>query len=133
MDVYHRVANWVVKEALKLNSAIALENLKNIRRKVKFSREMNGRLHRWSFRKLQFIIEYKAKLSGIPIIYVNAKGTSSLCPICGGKLSLNGHRTLKCKKCGLIADRDVIGSWNIRLGGLKQIYVGSSPPKKASQ
>ncbi|OYT27728.1 MAG: hypothetical protein B6U95_05685 [Thermofilum sp. ex4484_82] len=64
--------------------------------------QMNSRLHRWSFRKFQKIIEYKARLSGISIVYVDANGTSSLCPICGAKLSLNGHGTLKCKKCGLM-------------------------------
>jgi len=131
LDVYHVVANWVVKEALKNNSAIALENLKNIRCKIKYSRKVNGRLHRWSFRKLQLIIEYKAKLNGIPIIYVNAKGTSTYCPICGAKLSLNGHRMLKCKRCGLIADRDVIGAWNIRLRGLKKIDVASPVPAES--
>nr|MDO8043905.1 zinc ribbon domain-containing protein [Candidatus Baldrarchaeota archaeon] len=54
------------------------------------------------FSQTSKIIEYKARLSGISIVYVDAKGTSSLCPICGAKLSLNGHGTLKCKKCGLM-------------------------------
>jgi len=132
LDVYHEVANWVVKKALKTSSAIALENLKNIRKKIKYSRKMNGRLHRWSFRKLQLIIEYKAKLNGVPIIYVDAKGTSTYCPICGAKLSPNGqYRILKCKRCGLITDRDVIGAWNIRLRGLKKIDVASSVPAES--
>ena len=48
------------------------------------------------------------------------------CPICGAKLSLNGRRMLKCKGCGLIVDRDVIGAWNIRLRGLEKIDVASS-------
>jgi putative transposase len=116
LDIYYKVANEIV--ALKTNSAIALENLKEIRTKIKYSKETNGRLHRWSFRKFQQILEYKAKLNGIEVVYVNPHKTSSLCPICGGKLSPNGQRLLKCK-CGLIADRDVIGSWNIRLRGLK--------------
>ena len=125
LDVYHVVANWVVKEALKSNSAIALEDIKNIRKRIKFSREMNGRLHRWSFHKLQKIIEYKAKLNGIPVVYIDAKGTSTYCPICGAKLSPNGqYRTMKCKRCGLIADRDVIGAWNIRLKVLKTDRCG---------
>jgi len=131
-DVYHKVANFVVEEALKKSSTIALENLKNIRKKIKYSREMNGRLHRWSFRKLQKIIEYKAKMNGIPIIYVNARGTSRTCPICGTKLSPNGqYRTMKCKRCGLKADRDVIGAWNIRLRGLKKIDVASPVPAES--
>jgi len=37
-----------------------------------------------SFRKLQEIIDYKAKLAGLNVVYVDAKGTSGLCPICVG-------------------------------------------------
>ena len=127
LDIYHKVANKIV--ALKTNSAIALENLKEIRKKINYSKELNGRLHRWSFRKFQQILEYKAKLNGIEVVYVNPHKTSSLCPICGRKLSPNGQRLLKCE-CGLIADRDVVGSWNIRLRGLK-INVGSPVPPES--
>jgi len=66
---------------------IALEDLKYIRKHVKYSKEINGRLHRWSFRKLQSIIAYKAKLEGINVVYVDLSYTSSLCPMCGGTLS----------------------------------------------
>ncbi|MEQ9716206.1 MAG: transposase [Candidatus Asgardarchaeum sp.] len=132
LDIYHKVANEIVKIALKTNSAIALENLKEIQTKIKYSRELNGRLHRWSFRKFQKILEYKAKLKGVKVIYVNPYKTSSLCPICGRKLSPNAqYRTMKCKKCGLITDRDVIGAWNIRLRGLKQIDVASPVPAES--
>ncbi|MEM2961306.1 MAG: zinc ribbon domain-containing protein [Candidatus Bathyarchaeia archaeon] len=41
--------------------------------------------HTWNFRGLQFYIEYKAKLSGLPVVYVNPRHISSLCPICGGE------------------------------------------------
>ncbi|MHA1607077.1 MAG: zinc ribbon domain-containing protein [Candidatus Freyarchaeota archaeon] len=75
----------------------------------------------------------KSEEDGVEAIYVNPCKTSILCPICGRKLSPNGHRLLKCE-CGLIADGDVIGSWNIMLRGLK-MDVGSpvppeSPPMK---
>ncbi len=132
LDIYHKVANEIVRIALKTNSAIALENLKEIRTRINYSKELNGRLNRWSFRKFQQILEYKAKLNGIKVVYVNPHKTSSLCPICGRKLSPNGQRLLKCK-CGLVADRDVIGSWNIRLRGLEllKIDVGSSVPPES--
>ena len=84
LDIYHKVANKIVKIVLETNSAIALENLKNIRQKINYSPELNGRLHRWSFRKFQQILEYKAKLNGIEVIYVDPRKTSTLCPICGG-------------------------------------------------
>lgn len=89
---------------------------------------MNGRLHRWSFRRFQTVMEYKAKLVGINVIYEDAYKTSSLCPICGEELSPNGYRELKCRKCGLVADRDVIGAWNL----LKR-HVGSSVPPERLQ
>ena len=129
LDIYHKVANKIVKIALKTNSAIALENLKEIRKKINYSKELNGRLHRWSFRKFQRILEYKAKINGIEVIYVNPHKTSSLCPICGRKLSPNGRRLLKCE-CGLIADRDVVGSWNIQVERLKDRCGEPRSPRK---
>ena len=47
------------------------------------------------------------------VVYVDAKGTSSLCPICGGKLSPKGYRLLKCLICGLEEDRDVMAVKNL--------------------
>ena len=126
-DLYHKLANEVLRVAETEDvSVIVLEDLKGNRSHIRRGRELNGRLHRWSFRQLQAIIEYKAKLRGLRVAYVNPKGTSSLCPSCGAKLSPNGYRLLRCPNCGLEADRDVIGAWN-----LAQRYVGSfrSPRK----
>ncbi|ADI32307.1 RNA-guided endonuclease InsQ/TnpB family protein [Staphylothermus hellenicus] len=128
-DLYHKLANKIVE--LADGYGIALENLKNIRKSIRYSKEINGRLHRWSFRRLQSIIEYKAKLKGIKVVYVDPSYTSSLCPICRGKLSPNGHRVLKCMRCGFEADRDIIGSLNIRLKALKMWGV-SVPPESPS-
>ena len=114
-EIYHKVTNEIIKMAKeKRASTIILENLKNIRRRIKRTKELNGRLHRWSFRKLQFIIEYKARLNGINVTYVSPKGSSSRCPRCGEKLSPNGqYRVLKCKRCGFEEDRDAIAVLNL--------------------
>ena len=132
LDLYHKVANRIVEEAEKYGG-IAMENLEKIREKIRYGKKINGRLHRWSFRKLQTIIEYKAKLKGIKVVYVDPHHTSTKCPRCGEKLKrTKKHRILKCKNCGLEADRDMIGSWNIRLKAQKD--VGSVPfPPKAPQ
>jgi putative transposase len=122
--VYHMVANEIIRRAVEREvSTIVMENLKNIektwRRQKNLksgkrkSRHIRGRLNRWSFRRLQFIIEYKAKLAGLNVVYVNPKGTSSTCPICGVRLSPNGHRLMRCPKCGLEEDRDVIAVRNL--------------------
>jgi transposase len=31
--------------------------------------------------EVAFYVEYKAKLEGLPVVYVSPKGTSSLCPV----------------------------------------------------
>ena len=126
-DLYHKLANKIVELAEKYGG-IALEDLTEIRDSIRCSAEMNGRLHRWRFRKLRSIIEYKAKLKGVKVVFVNPAYTSSLCPICGGKLSPNGRRVLKCSKCGFEADRDVIGSWNISFRALK-MWGAPVPPE----
>jgi len=123
MDVYHKVAKSIVALALETGSAIAMENLKHIRRGVRFSRALNGRLNRWSFRKLQQTIEYKALEEGVPVVYVDPRGTSKKCPRCGSRMLRDNRRMLKCN-CGLRMDRDLVGSWNIRLKGLKALGIG---------
>ena len=127
--IYHKVANQIIERALNEDvSTIILEKLTHIRHKIHYTRSMNGRLHRWSFRRLQTVIEYKAKLAGINVVYEDAYKTSSLCPVCGEELSPNGYRELKCRKCRLAANRDVIGAWNL----LKR-HVGSSVPPERLQ
>lgn len=110
----HKIANVIVEKAKQSGCGIILEDLTNIRKRIDYGRKMNRRLHSWNFRKLQFYIEYKAKLNGIPVVYVNPKGSSSHCPICGGKLALNGQwREKKCLKCDIIWNRDVVACLNL--------------------
>ena len=113
-DELHKIANVIVEKAKQSNCGIILENLKNIRKNINYGRRLNRRLHSWNFRLLQFYIEYKAKLNGIPVVYVNPKGTSSHCPICGDKLAPNGQwREKVCKKCGIVWNRDVVACLNL--------------------
>jgi putative transposase len=106
-----------------------LEKLTHIMRSRKHSKALNGRLNRWGFRKLQSIIEYKAKLAGLSVEYVKAKGTSSLCPRCRVKLSPSGHRLMKCPKCGLEEDRDIIAVRNLLLKYQRDVGASSVHPE----
>jgi putative transposase len=119
-DLCHKISREVVDFAKQHGFGILMEDLKGIRKRINKGRMLNRRLHSWNFRKLQFYIEYKAKLEGLPVVYVNPKGTSTLCPICGEKLiASNGHRQLKCSKCGYEEDRDVTACLNmLRMRGL---------------
>jgi putative transposase len=112
-DICHKISKEIVDFAKQHNLGILMEDLKGIRKRIKRGRRMNRRLHSWNFRKLQLYIEYKAKLNGLPVEYVNPRGTSSLCPICGGGLAPNGHRLMRCPRCGYENDRDAIAGINM--------------------
>jgi len=112
-DLCHKISTVIVEFARQHGFGILMEDLNGIRRRIKYGRQMNRRLHTWNFRRMQLYIEYKAKLEGLQVEYVNPKGTSSLCPICSEKLiALNGHRQLKCR-CGYENDRDITACLNI--------------------
>ena len=118
-DLCHKIAKVIVDFAKEHNFGIILENLKGIRKNINKGKNLNRRLHSWNFRKLQFFIEYKAKLNGIPVVYVNPRKTSSLCPRCGGDLAPKGWRLTKCRKCGYENDRDVVACLNmLRMRGV---------------
>jgi putative transposase len=111
-DICHKISRKIVELAEQHSLGIIIEDLKGIRQHISYGRKLNRRLHTWNFGKLQFYIQYKAKFNGLPVIYVKPRGTSSLCPICGGKLAPNGHRQLKCR-CGYQNDRDITACLNM--------------------
>jgi putative transposase len=113
----HCVAKQIVSEA-QMNgcSTIILEDLKNIRDRIKAGKKVRSRLHRWSFDQLRMFVEYKAAAQGIQILYVHPAYTSQTCSCC---LSL-GNRTkhrFSCSTCGSLQHSDLNASRNLlRLG-----------------
>jgi putative transposase len=89
-----------------------MEELKDIRKRIKYDRRMNRRLHSIPFRKIQSTIYYKSIERGYKPETVEAKNTSKTCPICGEINKPNGH-VFKCSRCGLQADRHLVAAWNI--------------------
>ncbi len=121
--ILHNISKEIVKKAKANNFAIVMENLKGIR---KLYQKGNGQgkeyrflMNSWSYYELQREIEYKAKWEGIPVIYVDARGTTSNCSICGSKTYPNGQRQLWCPKCKIVLDRDENGARNIMMRALR--------------
>lgn len=111
-DIDHKLSHDIVAAAVAHNvSVIKLEQLQNIRSATRTSRKNNHSLHTWSFYRLAQFIEYKARLAGITVEYVNPAYTSQTCPVCG-----NVHhakdRTYACR-CGFHTHRDLLGAINI--------------------
>mgnify|MGYP000489323227 CR=1 FL=1 len=114
-----KFARYIVLKAKKTKSIIVLEDLEklwfNISRK--FSTLAN-KLSRFAYHKLQRSIITKAVEYNVPILLVNPKDTSTMCPRCEAKLSYT-HRLAICHRCGFIADRDKVGAMNIYLRALR--------------
>ena len=111
-DIDHKLSRSVVNEAIKQGvSVIKMEQLANIRSTTRKSRKNNPSLHTWSFYRLAMYIEYKAKLAGIEVLYVNPSYTSQKCPVCGS-LNHANDRHYRCN-CGYHTHRDIVGAINI--------------------
>jgi len=103
-----------VDTAKEEESGIKLEKLKGIRRSAKSRRTFRYSLHSWSFYQLQDMIEYKAKLQGVPIEYVEPYHTSKECSRCGVVGNRNG-KSFKCPECGHVDHADSNAAFNIAM------------------
>ena len=111
-DIDHKLSHDIVETAAAHNvKVIKLEQLQNIRSTTRKSRKNNHSLHAWSFYRLAQFIEYKAKLAGISVEYVNPAYTSQTCPVCGHVHHAN-DRNYTCE-CGFHIHRDLLGAMNI--------------------
>ena len=121
-DIDHKLSREIVNTATAHGvSVIKMEQLANIRSATRTSRKNNHSLHTWSFYRLAQFIEYKAKLAGIKVEYVNPAYTSQKCPVCGNVHHANDRKYI-CK-CGFHTHRDILGAMNIRNS---TEYVGDS-------
>lgn len=107
----HNVSREIVDMASKLNnSIIKLEKLNNFAPHLK-----------WTFFQLQQMIEYKAKMEGIPVAYVNPAYTSKTCPKCGNISHQNRNGIhFECVECHYINNADFVGAWNIAKRKIKE-------------
>ena len=128
--ILHNTSASIVKHAEQNHQAIAMENLKGIRKLYRKGnrqgREYRAMMNSWSYYELQRQIEYKASWGGIPVIHVNARGTSAKCSICGNRMIPEENRQLHCPSCKHSVDGDVNAARNILKLGLRFRPEGSA-------
>ena len=110
--------NKTSTEQVKANpkASFVLEDLTGIRKNGENkSKKFRTDLNRWPYRKYQRMIEYK---SPNRTIYVDPRGTSSECPVCGGRLKHPTWKISRCEKCGVDYERNRLSSLAIVLRGL---------------
>ena len=113
-DINHIISKKIVAKAKDTKQAIALEDLKGIR-KATVRKAQRSRHHSWAFYQLRSFIEYKAAIAGIPVILVNPRGTSHICPECKHNERANrpNRDNFRCVRCGYSGLSDHIAAINI--------------------
>ncbi len=114
--VNHRVAKQVVAVAERTGRGIALEELGGIRDRVTVSRHQRATLTTWPFHQLEQHLRYKAKRAGVPVLLVDARYTSQMCPRCGHTERANRPTRdhFHCRRCGLAGPADIVAAVNVR-------------------
>ena len=109
------ISKQVVIKAKDTARAIALENLKGIRQQVTVRKAQRSRHHSWLFYQLRHFLDYKAALAGVPIVFVNPRGTSHICPRCQHNVKQNRptRDQFRCVQCGFAGSADHIAAINI--------------------
>jgi IS605 OrfB family transposase len=114
-DVNHVISKRIVAEAERTRAGIGLEDLSGIRRRARLSSPGRAALHSWAFAQLGEFIAYKARRTGVPVVYVDPAYTSQTCSGCSHVERRNrvSQSRFICRSCGLALHADRNASRNI--------------------
>ena len=126
-DTNHTISRRIVSLAKRTNRMIAIEELTGILSRVRAGKRERTKLHSWSFAELGGMLDYKAKVAGIPLLRIDPRNTSRQCSKCGHteKANRKSRDNFVCKSCGHTACADENGAANIRLKGLALAGAGA--------
>lgn len=122
----HNISKQLVQEAKQSNSALAFEDLTNIRESLNQkprSKTERRRTNNWAFYQLRLFVGYKANVAGVPVVFVPPAYTSQTCSRCHhvhpvkGK-SYRSGKLFKCGHCGFEYDADINAALNIAALGV---------------
>ena len=117
-DFMHKLTTEIAGRLKESKSGAIMERLKGIKHNIlNGSRRRNGRLSKWNARTFQSMLEYKLNWMGLPVKYVDARNTSKTCPLCSGYMVAYEGRLMRCEKCDMVMDRDVVAVLNLRMRG----------------
>jgi len=121
-EIRWKLATLIVREAARRQAAIVLERLgkepaKNMMERIK-DPQLRYRIFQAAFKGMQRAIEEKAREYGVPVIYVDPRNTSKVCPIHGAEIVYGKDRHGTCSRGGETWHRDVAACYNLLLRAL---------------
>jgi len=114
-DVNHCISKKLVAKAKDTSSMIALEDLQGIREGMTVSKAQRRKQHSWGFYQLRQLVEYKAAIAGVPVVYIDPAYTSQECSVCH-HISRSNRPTrdqFACVRCGFSGPADTVAARNI--------------------
>jgi putative transposase len=116
-DVNHCISKGIVAKAKGTRRLIAMEDLQGIRNRSTVRRSQHRNLHTWNFGQLRMFVNYKAKIAGVPLVFVDPRNTSRTCHSCGhvSKANRPTRDDFRCIQCGYAGPADYIAAMNIAL------------------
>ena len=112
-DAEHKITSRFISDCIKAKAdTIVMGDIKGIRKRAKFSKKSNQKVHQWAFARLQSMICYKAELAGLKVKFVSEAYTSQTCPRCGNRKKPT-NRNYHCNHCGFAYHRDGVGAINL--------------------
>jgi putative transposase len=127
-DTNHRISKELVAKAKDTKRAIALEDLKYIRRRVTVRKSQRARHSNWAFSQLRAFISYKARRAGVPVSLIDPAYTSQRCSACGHTERRNrpNQAAFCCVACGHTAPADVNAAINIERAAVRRPMASES-------
>jgi putative transposase len=112
----HRISKAIVALAKDTARGIGMEDLAGIRERTTVRAKDRAKHSGWAFAQLQGFLEYKGKLAGVPVVFVDARNTSRTCSRCGhcDKENRKSQSEFLCLQCGFSENADRNAARNVR-------------------
>ncbi len=123
----HIISKRIVSKAKAHKQAIALEDLRHIRKRTDSTvrRSQRSKHTAWAFFQLRLFLSYKAALAGVPLRTVDPRNTSRTCNVCGhcAKANRKSQASFVCQACGYTDNADRNAAINISRAAVMQPIV----------
>ena len=127
-DYRMKTANLIVRKAMRMRGVMAIERISRDDIRIMISRYKNRQLRHRIYQsalkgELNAIID-KAREYGVPVLMVDPRNTSKICPIHNALIEYGEDRIGVCSKGGERWHREVAALINIYLKALEALYEG---------